>query len=337
MTQSHFYVVAVDIGGTKVAGCLVDFGPDESRRPEPGSIVRQPADAQQGSNAVLRRVFAVISEVLRQAGSEQSQNIAGVGVSAAGVVGEDGSIVSATDLIRDWAGTKLRERIMERFGLPAVVIGDVHAHALGESHWGAGRVSNVTLLAAVGTGIGGAVCVGGRLLRGSHGMGGHIGHVSVAAAGTAECSCGRRGHVEPIASGSGIIAEYEQVCAASGRSYAPDVDGRDISRKAVEGEKEAGLVIRTAGMSLGIVLGSLANVVDPDLVILSGSVTAAGDLWWKSLRDGYMQSAMDIAASVPLVRGELGDDAPLIGAAEAFVDTVGARGEKRSVWVEQKR
>lgn len=335
--QSSPFILSLDIGGTKIAGALV-AGVCSEPMVLSDSVVRESTNAASGSAAVVERVFSVISRIQEYAESHSLlSDVRGIGVAAAGVVGEDGSIISATDLIRGWAGTKLRELIEERFHLPTVVIGDVHAHALGESRWGAGRNSRVTLLAAVGTGIGGAVCVGGRLMRGAHGMGGHLGHVSVVAAGSIECSCGRTGHVEPIASGSGIISQYKSVCEASGRDVAADIDGKEISRRAAAGEKEAGLVMRTAGTSLGIVLGSLANVVDPDVVVLSGSVTAAGELWWKALRDGYTQSAMDIAIGVPLVRGELGDDAPLVGAAQAFADTYGICGEKQSIWINERR
>lgn len=340
---SRACIIAIDIGGTKIAGALVtlrtSFGTLEV--PQLSPLVRVSTQASAGGKVVVRNVLKVIEAVRAStvsAGSPaEAPEISGIGISAAGVPDESGTIISATDLIRGWAGTHLGEDVSRETGLPVTVIGDVHAHALGESRWGAGRLSEVTLLAAAGTGIGGAVCVGGRILRGAHGMGGHIGHVSVAAAGNQVCSCGRQGHVEPIASGSGIVSEYKQVCEASGRSLASDFDGAEISRRAAQGEKEAGLVVRTAGMSLGIVLGSLANVVDPDTVILSGSVTAAGDLWWESLRDGYLRSAMDIAANVPLVRGRLGDDAPLIGAAEAFADMSGAVGPKKTIWIDQKR
>jgi glucokinase len=339
-------VIAIDIGGTKIAGSLVMLRRGTGGQPDApmlGPLVRVPTEASSGGKVVVSNVLRVIEAVRSRAAdvdsgaNEKVLEIAGIGISAAGIPDEAGTIVSATDLIRGWAGTHLGEDVSRETGLPVTVIGDVHAHALGESRWGAGRLSEVTLLAAAGTGIGGAVCVGGRILRGAHGVGGHVGHVSVAAAGSQDCSCGRKGHVEPIASGSGIVSEYRQVCEASGRTFAHDIGGAEISQRAAQGEKEAGLVVRTAGMSLGTVLGSLANVVDPDTVILSGSVTAAGDLWWESLRDGYQRSAMDIVADVPLVRGRLGDDAPLIGAAEAFADMSGAIGPKKTIWINQKR
>lgn len=378
-------VVAVDVGGTKIAAALVRVGGGGSK-PSVRFVHRVPTQAHLGSAAVMRGIMGVIQGVMddvasvvagadadagavaaAKAGNAESSTAAttpvtpeirGIGISSAGVIGTDGSVVSATDLIRGWAGTPLAARVKERFDMPVVALNDVHAHALGEVLWGAGATVSTSagvrvgagahaaesapqggamLLAAVGTGIGGAVCVEGRVLRGAHGLGGHVGHVIAPAAAGRRCSCGRFGHVESVASGSGIIAEYVRVCAASGRSVAAGIDGGEIARKATAGEREAAVVIRTAGMSLGRALGSLANVVDPDSVVLSVSVTKAGDLWWRSLREGFAESAMDVAATIPLVHGELGDEAPLIGAAEAFVRTSGVCGVPKGIWVEDAR
>lgn len=250
--------------------------------------------------------------------TETAKPVSGIAVSSAGVVDENGNIASATDTMPGWSGILLSDCLRNEFHVPVVALGDVQAHALGESTWGAGRSAQAVLLAGIGTGIGGAVCLGGKLLRGVHGLGGHLGHVTSPAAVGLLCSCGRTGHLEPVASGSGIIAQYRAERAASGRPVTGEIDGREISRLAEQGEKDAGRVIQTAGFSLGEALGSLANVTDPATIILSGSVTSAGDLWWEAVRDGYHSSAMDPVAQVPLVRGELGDSAPLIGAAQAF-------------------
>ncbi|HHW84082.1 MAG TPA: ROK family protein [Actinomycetales bacterium] len=167
------------------------------------------------------------------------------------------------------------------------------------------------LVVAVGTGIGGAYVLDGRVVTGEHDVAGHLGHILHPAAGDLTCSCRRRGHIEPLASGPGISAAYGR---AGGD---PTFGGREVDDAAEAGEPAAVNVVSTAGRALGEVLGSLANAFDPGMIVVSGSVARSGETWWNALREGYRGQAMDPLLEVPLVTGSLGDDAPLVGAAIA--------------------
>lgn len=297
-------VLVADIGGTKIQVGLVLPG-----NPPTVALRRAiPTEPSSGAESILRRLGTALLEVA-SAAEEVGHRPRAVGIASAGVIDSaTGMVVSATDLIPGWGGTPLGPEAGRITGLPAHVLGDVHAHGLGEYLWGAASGTDSALVVAVGTGLGGAHVVGGEVLIGAHNVAGHVGHVLHPAAAGLRCSCGREGHLESVASGSGIQALYARV---SGRS----ATGAEIDAAAAAGDSLAARVITIAGQSLGEIIGGLVNVLDPDVVVVSGSVANAGDSWWSALREGANAQAMDVAAQVPILAGTLGSHAPLIGAA----------------------
>ena len=306
-------IVAVDIGGTKIACGLVALG---GERPVIESVEKVPTDAMKGGEHVLATVIAQVKAAIERLGGP----VAGVGISSAGVVNpRNGDIAFANELMPGWGGTHLGAEVTAATGLACRVLNDVHAHALGEARWGGGRGKSSCLVAAVGTGIGGAFVERGRIMLGAHDEAGHIGHVCCPAAAGVPCSCGATGHLEPIAAGPGIIAEYVRL---GGDAELPDgapMDGAEIDRRAAAGDKNAKAAEARAGRALGEVLGSMCNMLDPDVVILSGSVAQCGPDWSDAMAEAFRDQAMPPVATTPIVGGELGGDAPLVGAAENFV------------------
>lgn len=287
-------ILTVDIGGTKIRIGLVE-----------GEQVVDTCSAPTPAAEGGVRLLEVICEL-----AQRYSGYRGVAVAAAGVI-EGGRVISATDLIRGWAGTDIAGVLREKLGVPVTVLGDVHAHGMGESSLGAGRGYSSCLTVAVGTGIGGAFVENGLLQRGAHALGGHFGHMDAQEAVGLACSCGRDGHIEPLASGSGVAACYE---ALTGEA----ASGREIDQRARDGEESARTVLYGSAFALGRVLGSVANLIDPAVIVLSGSMTRSGEAWWQALRHGYAASAMNLAIDTPVLEGVLGDDAPLIGAAVQF-------------------
>lgn len=276
--------------------------------PSVGNRLRTATLAQQGGPAVLERAVGLAVEV-----HQQVPAAAGVAVASAGVISPDtGSVTSATDLIPGWTGTRIGHTLTQQLGLPCTVLNDVHAHGLGEFTFGEHAGIESVLIAAVGTGLGGALVSGGDLVRGSSGHAGHIGHMHHAAAEGLLCSCGRTGHVESVASGSAMAQRYAELKEPQDPTAS---DGAEVADHCAAGVATAEKVVRTAGVALGETLGSLANTWDPERIILTGSVTGAGPRWWQQVRTGYQDSAMDSLQDRPLQHGVLGDDAPLLGAA----------------------
>ena len=174
-------------------------------------------------------------------------------------------------------------------------------------------------MAAVGTGIGGAFVEYGKIMLGAHDEAGHIGHVCCPAAAGVPCSCGATGHLEPIAAGPGIIREYVRQGGDAEKPDGTPMDGAEIDRRAAAGDAAAKAAEARAGRALGEVLGSMCNMLDPDVVILSGSVAQCGPDWSDAMTEAFRGQAMPPVATTPIVGGELGGDAPLVGAAENFV------------------
>lgn len=336
-------VVGVDIGGTKTSAGLVDSS---------GTLLAVrtlPTPAAQGPAAVLDTAAGLVAEVASGAG-----DVTAVGVGSAGVVDpRRGVIVSATGAIAGWAGTDLRGEVSRRLGLPVTVGNDVHAHALGEQWRGAAAGYADVLLVAVGTGIGASVVLGGRVLRGAHSVAGHAGYVPAAAAAGRPCPCGGHGHVEAVASGPALLAEY-RARAASGAPGPAGVPGpvgvpgssgvtgpaavsepsvvsgsagvtglADVARLAAQGDRIAVSVLTGGAAALGSTIGGLMNVIDPEVVVVGGGVAACGELWWQALREGIAAEVLPALREVPVGPAALGGDAALLGAARMALEVAG--------------
>lgn len=308
--MSEKFFIGVDIGGTKIATAII--GIEQAKTPIVLSRKKVPTCAQDGGAAVCQHVIDAVRDQLDTCDKE----IQGIGISSAGVIDpKTGDVLSATELMPGWGGIHLAQTVSRACNLPCHVMGDVHAHAYGESCFGAGRTSTSNLVVAIGTGIGGAFFDKGTIMLGAHDVAGHMGHILVDGASKIQCSCGRYGHLEPIASGPGIVRLFLQRARQEQKSYPEEkIDGAYVAQLASQQDPCAVYAHDKAGYTLGQALGSLANAFDPQKIILSGSVTKSGDVWQSALQSGYASQAMNPVQDTPIVFGELGDDAPLIGA-----------------------
>ena len=314
--RKPFTVVAVDLGGTKIAGALVRYEAGEA----PAIVARadRPTNAREGGSAVLARIIEVCLELIEQSADAP----VGVGIAAAGCIDPaDGSVAYANGLMPDWTGQPLCAAVSEACGLPAAALGDVQGHALGEARWGAAKTLSSCLLVAAGTGIGGAYVLEGKVLRGAHGAAGHIGHTLHHRAAEFPCVCGAEAHVEAVTSGTGIGALYQGVPVSSA-DYDTALDGAEVSRRAEAGEERAIEALRQSGFILGQACGSWANIFDPAAIVLTGTVTKAGPVWYEAVLEGFKTQALVPMQDIAFMPAELGADAPLIGAAEHLLDTL---------------
>ena len=297
--------LALDIGGTKIAGAVVAL--EDGAQPRIVTRKTVPTEAARGGDAVLATVVALAQELAD--GAETP--LAGIGVSSAGRIdAHDGSIAYANEIMPGWAGQPVGAVLEDACGIPAAVLNDVQAHALGEARWGAGRGAQTCVVMAAGTGLGGGII--------AHGFAGELGCVpnplGPAALGVGEGIV----DLEAVAAGSGIEACYR---ALTGKA----LSGAEISRAANEGEEDARSIIRQAGYALGVSLAGWTNMLDPDLIVLSGSVAKAGRIWRDEVSRGFLERIPDVLSQLPIVDAELGGDAPLIGATEFLLDTLAAK------------
>lgn len=305
--------LALDIGGTKIAGAVVAL--EDGAQPRIVTRKTVPTEAARGGDAVLATVVALAQELADAAEGE----LAGIGVSTAGRVdAHDGSIAYANEIMPGWTGQPVKTALEDACGIPAAVLNDVQAHALGEARWGAGRGARTCVVVAAGTGLGGGIIAHGSIVRGHHGFAGEIGStpnpLGSAALGIGEGIA----DLEAVAAGSGIEACYR---ALTGKA----LSGAEISQAANEGEEDARSIIRQAGYALGVSLAGWTNMLDPDLIILSGSVAKAGRIWRDEVSRGFLERIPDVQSQLPIVDAELGGDAPLIGATEFLLDTLAAK------------
>ncbi|MBD9699456.1 ROK family protein [Flavimobilis sp. GY10621] len=292
--------MGVDLGGTKIAGGCV--APDGS---VVGDIVRVPTPASEGPDAVLAAIVDVVAR-LRSDGHD----VDAVGVAAAGVIDAEGRVTSATDLLPGWAGTHVTRHVANTTGLPVVTLNDVHAAALGEATVGAGRGCESVLLAAVGTGIGGGLVRGGRVVAGRAGVAGSVGHVVVPEAVGHACSCGVDGHAEAAASGPALERHH----AALGGEL---LGLREIVSLAATGDPRAREVLARGARVLGRALAGAVSVLDPDIVVVGGGVAQIGPSYLDGVATALREDLMPAVRDVPVVAAALGTAAPIVGAAVA--------------------
>jgi glucokinase len=293
-------LIGVDIGGTKVAAGIVSPAGQVVAR------VQHPTPALQGPEAVLTTVVTLVA-ALRQS----SYDITAVGVGSAGQIDSArGIVVDANDNLPGFRGLALRERLQAALHLPVVIDNDVNTAAFAEAQRGAGRGIRYFLLVMVGTGIGGALMADGQVYRGATSIAGEIGHIPIVLSGGRLCPCGRHGCIEAYASGRAISSAYSRQTQSDPLSVAA------ITERARAGETMARRVLSRAGHALGMVLGGLLNILNPDAIVLGGGVLQAEELFLTPLQRGMRRQAlpMMLAAST-LRRMELEHDAVLIGAA----------------------
>ncbi|MFF8595362.1 ROK family protein [Streptomyces sp. NPDC015220] len=288
-------VIGLDLGGTKIAAALV--GPD-------GTVLRRhtrPTPARAGARAVV--------DALADAAREVDDGAWAIGVAAAGVVDpRTGIVTSATDSIAGWAGTPLAAGLYGRTGLPVACDNDVRATAATELAALPDPHGSLVYV-AVGTGVGGAVAVDGRMLHGSAGIAGHLGHVPSPEAGDLPCTCGGSGHLEAIASGPAITALYRRL------SGQPAERLQDVAERAAAGDTAARQAVATGARAAGRVAGGLANALGPHRVVVGGGVPHIGEPYWTALTDAFRAELMAPLRHLRPRHPRLGADAAVQGAA----------------------
>ncbi|MFE3945693.1 ROK family protein [Streptomyces sp. NPDC059118] len=299
-TTTDAAVIGLDLGGTKIAAALL--GPD-------GTVLARhtrPTPARDGAAAVLDALAGAAAAV------DPGRLAAALGIAAAGVVdSRTGMVTSATGSISGWAGTALGTGLADRTGYPVACDNDVRATAgpeLAALVADGGPDQGSLLFVAVGTGVGGAIAVDGRMLHGAAGLAGHLGHLPSPEAAGLPCTCGGAGHLEVIASGPGIAAHYARLTGTG-----TPVDRLEtVAARAGQGDAAAVRAITTGAAATGQVLGGLANALGPDRVVVGGGVPRIGPLYGDALAAAFTAELM------PPLRGLL-PRAPLFGADAAVL------------------
>ena len=305
MTSNRGPVLALDIGGTKLAAGVVDAD---------GRVVassRVPTPPGAGAETLWQAVVDLLDAV---APAADVPDPTAVGVGCGGPMTWPAGAVSPVN-IPGWRGFPLRDRLRERFpAVPVRIHNDAIALAVAE-HWrGAGQGLDNLLGMVVSTGVGGGLVLGGRLIDGGTGNAGHVGHVVVDPTGP-DCACGGRGCLEAIARGPAIAAwAVEQGWRP--RDPSGETTARTLADDARRGDPVAVAAFARAGRAVGVAVASAATLCDLDVVVVGGGVAQTGDLLLAPLRASFAEHAgLAFARRVRIVPAALGPDAGLVGAA----------------------
>jgi glucokinase len=302
--------IGADLGGTKLLVGAVD---SELR------VLHRGQEASHGRTQ--EEVMAMLEAEVREALDARPEAVAvGLGIPAT-IDHRRGVAINAVNL--PLADVSVRELIGERLPVPVYLDNDANCAALAEFLHGAGVGTTNMILLTIGTGIGGGMVLDGQLYRGSSGAGAELGHVVIDMDGPpCQGSCPNHGCVEALASGTalgreGRAAGEREPDSALGRLIAADeeVTGRAVTAAAIAGDRVAVEVVELIGTRLGVALSSFANVFDPDLIVIGGGVSAAGDLLLEPARRELRSRALPPMNDVAVVPAQLGADAGMIGAA----------------------
>ena len=305
MNDEH--VIGIDLGGTKLAAGVLD---------RDGTILRRAyhATETESQDALLAQLDAAIEELL-------DETVAALGIGVPSLIDQRAGRAGASVNV-PLAGVDLRDRLASRFGRPVALENDANAAALAEHRLGAGRGAEHVVLLTLGTGIGGGLILNGELYRGAIGAAGELGHMTIELDGSrCQGSCPGRGHLEVLASGTAAdrLADEMARTRPDGSLARARAEGREVEppllvELAAAGEEDALAVVETLGYRLGVGIANYVNVFNPEVVVLGGGFSRAGELVLGPARRVVAEQALPIARdTVRITLAELGPDAGLIG------------------------
>jgi len=303
----------IDIGGTKIAGAVVD---EDGTVLAEARVVSPATDPTAIENAVAGLVARLVAE----------HDVSAVGVGAAGYIASDRSTVLFAPNIA-WRNEPLGADLARLIGLPVVVENDGNVAAWGEFRYGAGRDHDDQLMVTVGTGVGGGVIADGRLLRGAHGVAGEIGHLRLVPEGRL-CGCGNRGCLEQYGSGSALVRDVREAALADPAGArglleraggdVEAIDGPLVTAAARAGDAFALAQLARVGDALGQGIASLAAVLDPGVVVIGGGVSEARELLLDPLRAAFERELIGrgFRPEAEIRLAAMGNRAGVVGAAD---------------------
>lgn len=310
------YAIGIDLGGTSIKSALVDERGDTFFE----EVI--PSCASVSAQAVLRQLENAASS-LKDKAADRGWKVNGIGLGTPGIVDRTGRIVlGGAENIDGWENIDVATPLEERLGLPVVIGNDANMMGLGEVKFGSGRGCTHVVFLTVGTGIGGAVIIDGKLFSGYDGRGTELGHVPLFADGE-RCACGATGCLEHYASTSALVRRFrESVKEQSPVSGAP-ADGELIVRLYREGFPPAVKCMKEHFYYLGRGIAGFINIFSPQRVVIGGGISESGPFYIEEIKKAVRQQVMaSCAVNTEIVASSLGNRAGLVGAASLILEDV---------------
>ena len=304
--------IGIDVGGTKIAGALVS---------EAGEILRNikvptPAD---NTDDLVTAVVEMVQELTSE------QEVGAVGVAIAGFIdAEQSEVIYSPNL--SLRNEPLKAKLEARLGIDVFVENDANAAGWAEYKFGAGRGSQHMMMITIGTGVGGAIVAKGELFRGGYGIGAELGHTNFIQEGR-PCGCGQNGCLEQYASGNALLAAAKEL-ASSGtpegarlaelQSEVGELTGTEVYKAITESDPGALRLLNELGTNIGKAVASFAAILDPQMLVIGGGLSVAGELLLAPIREAYLNHlpARGYRPEMTIVAAELINDAGVVGAAD---------------------
>ena len=304
------YCFGIDVGGTTVKCGLFSVKGDILDKWE------IPTRTENNGVNILPDVAAAIDAKIQEKGIARD-TIAGVGVGIPGPVNEDGAVICAVNL--HWGYVELEKELEKLTGLTVKAGNDANVAALGEMWKGGGAGYHTVVMVTLGTGVGGGIIVNGKIVTGTHGAGGEIGHIHVEDDETLSCNCGNQGCLEQYASATGVVRLANRMLEATDKASV--LRNEEVTAKAVfdavkAGDELAMEVAEKFGKYLGTALAVIAGVVDPEVFVIGGGVSKAGKILLDYVEKYYKKYVFQGSRDCAFALAELGNDAGICGAAK---------------------
>ncbi len=294
------FSIGVDLGGTNLRAAAIDRSGKMLDRVS-GSTARS-----EGREAILGDMVDAIRTLRERLGAS---GLAGIGVAVPGFILLEEGVIRNSNNLASLENFPIRDELSRRLGTPVILENDANAAALGEKWIGAGRSVSDLVLLTLGTGIGGGVISGGKVLRGFLGMAGELGHITVVPNGN-PCGCGNRGCVEKHASATALTAMAKLLGLGDG------LTAKQVYDFALAGNEKARTIFVSMGEALGIALAMLVNTFNFPLYLLGGGVLGAWDLFAPAMLEETRRRSFTFRATNTRVeKAQLGNEAGLVGAA----------------------
>ncbi|MGB2600710.1 MAG: ROK family protein [Candidatus Omnitrophota bacterium] len=318
------HVIGVDIGGTKIAVGIVN----KNGKLKQKYVV--PTLANKGFQASMDQVLLAIRDIIKFSNIDK-KDIEGIGVCAPGPLDPIKGIVHNPPNLPGWKEVPLVDIIRKRFRKRTKLENDANAAGMAEVIWGAAKGYKHVFYVTVSTGIGTGIIIDGRIYHGKNGMAGEGGHATISYNDkSAVCNCGNIGCIEALASGPNTVKRLLKKLKKNPRiktSIMDMVDGElsrmtmvDIGEAAREGDKVALETIKEEGKLLGVWLGSMISLLDPEIIVIGGGVSLLGGLLFKEIRSTIPSRTLNIfAKKTPVVQAKLKRDVGIFGAASVLM------------------
>ena len=308
----------VDLGGTTVKIAFFD---------EKGTLLEKweiPTVISNGGAQILPDIAASVAAYIQKRNVVREQ-IIGIGIGVPGPVRPDGTVNKCVNL--GWGVFNIEKELSQLTGFPVKAGNDATVAALGECWKGGGKDGNSMVFATLGTGVGGGIVLGGKVVHGIHGAGGEIGHMVLNREETEFCSCGKRGCVEQYCSATGILRMAKQFLArtqtASCLRGLENITCKDVFDAAAAGDALAQEILERVYTYMGEFLANICNVIDPEAVVLGGGVSKAGQPLLDGVQRHFEKCVFHAVSPVRFALAELGNDAGAYGAFKLILDSKG--------------